>query len=86
MVTSASDLAYWMGWELKSKPKIFQKELFVLLTKEEEHVYKLLELKLTLYKLSLLSKFPTSKVASILFQLEMKNYTRPLPGKRFERI
>ena len=86
MITSASDLAYWMGWELKSKPKIFQKELFVLLTKEEEQVYKLLEIKLTLDKLSLLSKFPISKVASILFQLEMKNYIRPLPGKQFERI
>ncbi|MDB4643293.1 DNA-processing protein DprA [Flavobacteriaceae bacterium] len=86
MITSASDLAYWMGWELKPKPKIFQKELFVLLTKEEEQVYKLLEIKLTLDKLSLLSKFPISKVASILFQLEMKNYIRPLPGKQFERI
>jgi len=29
MITSASDVAFWMGWESNPKPKVVQKELLL---------------------------------------------------------
>jgi|TARA_B110000046_G_scaffold151604_1_gene160403 hypothetical protein len=45
MITSAADLAYWRGWELTSKPKVIQKELFISLTEDEEALLRRLMLK-----------------------------------------
>jgi|TARA_B100000767_G_scaffold269511_1_gene291483 hypothetical protein len=45
MITSATDLAYWRGWELTSKPKVIQKELFISLTEDEEVLLRHLMLK-----------------------------------------
>ena len=81
MITSAADLAYWMGWELTSKPKEIQKELFISLREDEEALFKALDVKMSLDKITFKSKLPFSKVASILFQLEMKGCVRPLAGK-----
>jgi DNA processing protein len=85
MITSAADVAYWMGWESNPKPKVVQKELFISMTGEEELLFNLLETKTSLDALALEAKLPISKVAAILFQLEMKGCVRPLAGKQFER-
>ncbi len=86
MITSAADLIYWMGWEPTEKPKEKQKELFVSLTDNETILYNLLEQKTSLDQLSIQTQLPISKVASLLFQLEMKGCVRSLAGKQFERI
>ena len=52
---------------------------------EEELLFNLLETKTSLDALALEAKLPISKVATILFQLEMKGCVRPLAGKQFER-
>ena len=85
MITSAADEAYWMGWESNPKPKGVQKELFFSMNGEEELLFNLLETKTSLDALALETKLPISKVAAILFQLEMKGCVRPLAGKQFER-
>lgn len=86
MITSAADLAYWMGWESKSFNQNIQKQLFISLTEEEEQIFNLLENKNSLDDLGLLAKLPISRVAVLLFQLEMKGCVRSLPGKQYERI
>lgn len=85
MITSAADLAYWMGWEVSPKPKQIQKQLFIDMTTEEALLFNLLEKKSSLDALALEAKFPISKVAAVLFQLEMKGCVRSLAGKQFER-
>ena len=55
------------------------------MTGEEELLFNLLETKTSLDALALEAKLPISKVAAILFQLEMKGCVRPLAGKQFER-
>lgn len=85
MITSAADLAYWMGWEPNPKPQHVQKQLFVNMTPEEEQIFNLLANKMSLDALALKAKLPIIKVATILFQLEMKACVRPLAGKQFER-
>ena len=85
MITSAADVAYWMGWESNPKPKVVQKELFISMTGEEELLFNLLETKTSLDALALEAKLPIRKVAAILFQLEMKGCVHPLAGKQFER-
>jgi len=85
MITSAADIAFWMGWESNPKPKTVQKELFISMTEKEELLFNLLETKTSLDALALEAKLPISKVAAILFQLEMKGCVRPMAGKQFER-
>ena len=74
-----------MGWESNPKPKGVQKELFISMNGEEELLFNLLETKTSLDALALETKLPISKVAAILFQLEMEGCVRPLAGKQFER-
>ena len=85
MITSAADVAFWMGWESNPKPKAVQKELFISMTEDEELLFNLLETKMSLDALAQEAKIPISKVAAILFQLETKGCVRPLAGKQFER-
>jgi DNA processing protein len=74
-----------MGWEPNPKPQHVQKQLFVNMTLEEEQIFNLLVNKMSLDALALKAKLPISKVATILFQLEMKACVSPLTGKQFER-
>ena len=80
MITSAADLVYWMGWESKITPQNTQKELFLSLTEEEEVIFNLLENKNSLDNIVFRAKLLISKVAVLLFQLEMKGCVRSLLG------
>lgn len=89
LCTSAADVAYILNWQLKEKaPKTIQKQLFVELSQEEKVVFQFLEKKgkEQLDLIALNCKLPTFKIASILFQLEMKGVVRALPGKLFELL
>ena len=88
VLTSAADLAYILNWEIEEKERTVQKQLFVELEEDEQKLYDLLKHqgKAELDLLSLNSKFPTFKTASLLLNMELKGAIRPLPGKMFEII
>ena len=86
LIESAKDLEYLMGWENKKGKPAIQKQLFVNLTPEEEIIVSLLKEKGTLYidNLCLLAKFPTSKAAMVLLNLEFSGLVKALPGKLYQ--
>lgn len=88
VLTSAADLAYILNWELNSKGKEIQKQLFVELETHEQLVYDYLQNqgKQQLDHIAINCKMPTFKAAGILLEMELKGAIRPLPGKLFEVI
>lgn len=87
LLTSAQDLIYMLNWDIvPNKPKVTQKELFVSLDENQQKIYDYL-LKNQKEQLDTIAKecnIPVFKVASILFDMELKGIIRPLPGKMFE--
>lgn len=87
LLTSVDDILYMLNWDSKSKKeKTIQKQLFLELNPEEQKIYDYLH-KNGKELLDIIAKeceIPVYKTASVLFDLEMKGITRPLPGKMFE--
>ena len=88
LMTSAADLIYMLNWDVENKPKVRQTQLFVEFNEEEKIVVEALKdfQKTELDPLALACNIPTSKLSSILLNLELKGAVRPLPGKQFELI
>ncbi|MDC9722070.1 MAG: DNA-processing protein DprA [Urechidicola sp.] len=89
ILTSAKDLIDALNWELKSnQPKAIQKQLFIDLPKEEQKVYDFLvsKGKMHIDSIALDCNIPVYKLATLLFNMEMKGVIRPLQGKLFEVI
>ena len=89
ILTSAQDLIDDLNWNLDStQPKAIQKQLFVELPKEEELIYNYLlkNGKQHIDTIALDCKIPVYKLASLLFNIEMKGVVRPLQGKLFETV
>lgn len=89
MLTSAADLLYMLGWELKpEKEKAVQTQLFVDLDEEEKKIlaYIRTQDKALLDTIAITCQFPTSKVVTLLLNLELKGAVRPLPGKLYEAV
>ena len=89
LINSAKDLEYILNWETEDKKsKPIQKQLFVELNTEEQKVYDhlLSEGKQSLDMIALHCAFPIQKTATLLFNLEMKGVTKPLPGKIYEAV
>ena len=88
MITSAADLVYNLNWDIDTKKKNTQTQLFVSLSDDEKLVVqKLTEIgKAEIDALSLVCGLPTYKLSSILLNLELGGFVRPLPGKQFEII
>lgn len=88
LITCAQDMVNMLSWEQNTKKveKNIQPQLFVDLVGDELRVYDYLQQKEKelLDVIALDCKIPVYKMASILFQLEMKGLVRPLPGKLFE--
>jgi len=87
MITSATDLIFYLGWELEpQQPK--QTQLFVELSPEEEKVLSQLKDlgKTELDVLALACQMPTFEITTYLLNLELNGLVRPLPGKMFEAI
>ena len=89
LVTSAADIVYMLNWSLEqieTKPR--QKQLFVELNPDEQHLFDFLQEKddVHLDTIALACNMPTFTVASLLLQMELKGIIRPLPGKRFEAV
>ena len=89
ILTSAQDLIEALNWDLKTKQKItVQKQLFVELPQEEQLIYDYLlkKGKQHVDTIALECQIPVYKLASLLFNMEMKGVTRPLQGKLFETV
>ena len=88
LLTSAADLIYILNWEIESKTKPVQKQLFVTLEPEEQKVYDYLlkNGKELMDVIALRCDFPIYKISGMLLNMELKGVIRPLPGKLFEAI
>lgn len=89
MMTSAADLIYMLNWDVEQNTKPNkQTQLFVELNEKEKIVVDALKKlqKTELDPLALSCQIPTSKLSSLLLNLELKGVIRPLPGKQFELI
>lgn len=89
LLTSVSDLIYYLNWDLQDKPTDpIQKQLFVELDETEHSIYSFLqqEGKQLLDDIAMGSHLPIFKTASTLLSMELKGLVRPLPGKQFEVI
>jgi DNA processing protein len=89
ILTSAQDLIDGLNWEVTSKQQVTaQRKLFLELNTEEQKVYDYLlkNGKQYLDSIALECQIPVYKMATLLFNLEMKGVLRPLQGKLFEVI
>lgn len=88
LLTSAADLVYILNWDIESKTKPVQKQLFVTLENDEQKVYDYLlkNGKELMDIIALRCDFPIYKISGMLLNMELKGVIRPLPGKLFEAI
>lgn len=88
LLTSAADLIYILNWDIQSKAKPVQKQLFVTLEEDEQKVYDYLlkNGKELMDIIALRCDFPIYKISGMLLNMELKGVIRPLPGKLFEAI
>ena len=88
VLTSSKDIVKMLNWDLNEKPKTIQKQLFLELNENEQKIYDLLHEKgqQLLDVISLECNIPIYQLSSILLQMELKEITKPLPGKMFELI
>ena len=88
LLTSAADIVYMLNWDLETKTKPIQKQLFVVLEPDEQKVYDFLNQngKELLDIIALRCDLPIYRIAGMLLNMELKGVIRPLPGKLFEAI
>jgi DNA processing protein len=88
LVTCAQDMVDILGWESKQKENVFQTNLFLELTTEEQNIIGILKAKGSLHidALNDLAKMSISVMSVHLFNLEMKGAVRALAGKRYEVV
>lgn len=88
LLTSAADLIYILNWDIETKLKPVQKQLFVSLDADEQKVYDYLLKtgKELMDIIALRCDFPIHKISGMLLNMELKGVIRPLPGKLFEAI
>lgn len=88
VLTSAADIIYHLGWELKESSKPIQTQLFVELDEEEQQIYDYLKDrdKQPIDRIAIETGIAVFKVATLLMNLELKGVIRSLPGKLFEVV
>jgi len=88
LFSSVKDLSYLLNWDLETKQKPIQKQLFVNLDGDEAIIYNFLQTqdKQQLDQIALYCKTPIHKTVSILFNLELKGLVKPLPGKIYKVV
>jgi len=89
LIQSARDISYLLNWDTgKLKKNTIQRQLFVNLTPDEEHVVSVLKEKgdLDIDTLLLESRLLPSKAATILLNMEFEGIIRCLPGKIYRLI
>jgi DNA processing protein len=88
LLQSFKDIEYIMGWEAQSPKNNKQAQLFIELTQEEQLLFDLLKEqdKTNIDNLALKAKFPMSKTASLLLEMEFNNLIKSLPGKMYKVV
>ncbi|NLR56692.1 DNA-protecting protein DprA [Chitinophaga polysaccharea] len=91
LLRDAGDVLALMGWEEKARPEAppaIQPSLFPALTEAEQAIMALFREKPQrhLEELYLQTRLSGSQVAVAVFNLEMQNLLRSLPGQRYERV
>lgn len=88
LIQSVKDIEYIMGWESEKIADQKQQRLFVELSEEEKTITHLLSQKdkFAIDDLSLQAKFPMSKTASLLLNLEFNGVVKSLPGKMYQLV
>jgi len=88
LLTSAQDMIDILGWETPLKQNVFQTNLFLELSEEEQMVIDILKNKGALHvdPLTNLANMSISVMSVNLFNLEMKGAIRALAGKRYEVV
>lgn len=88
MIRGLQDLEYLMNWEITKKTAEPQLSLPLTLTKDQQLLFTLIQQKgqLELDELIELTKWPQSKLALILLELEMQSFILALPGKRYKTV
>lgn len=83
LMTSADDIANELGWKQISKPKPVQKELFIVMTEDEQNIVTIVGEKQPIHidELLQLSNLNSSQIAAAMLNLEMKNLIQVVPGK-----
>jgi len=86
LIQSGKDISYVMGWESNSKKTPKQQKLFVELDSEEKMIVEILRENeaCSIDYIVLQSKLSTSKIASLLLNLEFKGIVKNLPGKMYK--
>ena len=87
MIRKAEDLDYVMNWEISKRSEANQQLTLPLnLTKDQEHLFNLIHAtgQLALDQMIDLLKWPQSKLALILLELEMLSLIYSLPGKVYK--
>lgn len=86
LIQSGKDISYVMGWESNSKKTPKQQKLFVELDDDEKKIVEILRgsESCSIDYIVLQSKLSTSKIASLLLNLEFKGVVKNLPGKMFK--
>jgi len=87
LLTTPADIPYVLGWDVKT-PAVqnMQTSIFNSLDEHEKNVWEFLHHsgKSQLDAIAFGCQMPTSKVAALLLQLELKGKIQPLPGKWFQ--
>ena len=90
LITSADDFLKAMNWDTASSASApVQRQLFVDLTADEEHVLTCLNKAddaLPMDLLSLETDIPAGRLGTLLFNLELKGLVRSLGGSRYKAI
>ena len=86
LVENASDLAYFLGWEMKdSRKEAIQKELFLTLSEDEQLLLDIMkeQKELLLDELAVLAGLPVSTTSALLLNLEFSGLVKSLPGNTY---
>ncbi len=86
LLTDAKQLAEDLGWQKPTVKKKAQRELFILLSDEEQTVVTILKEKENVHidELYLQSGLSSSAVAAAILNLELQNLVLSLPGKMYK--
>ncbi|SFD12144.1 DNA processing protein [Chitinophaga sp. CF118] len=89
LITDARDLLELMGWDsaVSARPHP-QKELFITLSAEEQHILALFagQQEKHIDEICRHSTLPGSQVASLVFQMEMQHVLKSLPGQKYQLV
>ncbi len=86
LLEGIDDLEYFMNWENSEKEKNIQSSLFVELNKQEQKIVDLLQKEGELFidQISAEMELTSSRISTILLNLEFKNVVAVLPGQIYK--